>query len=59
MNYTIPATFKPVTINVSDCIHMSESYKEVLTYETWVAIGVVIFCIFFIVKLVREIRKID
>ena len=61
MNYTLQneLILKPSRINVSDCIHMSESYKDVLTYETWVAIGVIIFCIYFMVKLFLEIRKLD
>ena len=61
MNYTLQneLILKPTTINVSDCIHMSESYKEVLAYETWVAIGVIIFCFYFSYKIYLEIRKLD
>jgi len=45
------------TISFDDCERLLHSYVDVLTYESFVAIGIIFFMLYFIIRLSIEIRK--
>jgi hypothetical protein len=48
-----------MSISVLDCEHMTNSYIDVLNYEIFVSILVIIFCFWFIYTLVNAIRGLN
>lgn len=45
------------SLTLEECVLVASSYVDVLTYETVVAIGVIIFSTIFMIQIIKELKK--